>query len=150
MKRIGKAKINLETDLWGVDDHPYSYMMNRRLVETRADVKKFLAKYKKTTNVKRPTRRDPVKREEYFKTREEAKKHLHLFWGRIYKEVLAESFDSPIPLRKDHDFDHNSDWRFCLYKGIIYQFDKPGLSDEEMIRQITAYEGPAPETPAED
>ena len=147
MKKIGKAKINLETEFWTVENHRHSYSMNRRVVECKPDVKKFLAKYRKVTNVKRPTRREPVKREEYFKAREESQKHLRLFWGRIYQEIFKESFEFPIQLRKEHDFDHNSDWRYCLYKGIIYQFDKPGLSDYEMIRQIELLENSVVSTP---
>ena len=114
--------------------------MNRRLVDTRPDVKKFMNRYRKLVNEKRPTKRQPIKREQYFKDRAETQRQKGLFWNRVYKDLLEESFTYPIPLRLDHDFDHKSDWRYCIYQGMVYQFDKPDLPDAEMIRQINLFE----------
>lgn len=146
MKKIGKAKIDLERDLWTTEREEQYFHMNRRLIDLRPDVKKFMAKFKKTFNEKRPSKRQPIIREAYFKNRDELRRQRNLFFGRVYKEIIEESFIYPIPLRKDHDFDSNSEWRFAMYKGIIYQFDRQGFSDEEMISQIEALEsrGAAP------
>lgn len=150
MKKMGKAKINLEKGLWYVEMKPEHFHMNRRMVDTRADVKKFMSKFRKEINAKRPSRGRPIEREKYFKERNENRRQHDLFWGRVYKEILEESFIYPVPLRLDHDFDHKSDWRYGMYQGIIYLFDKPDLSDEAMIREINAYEGRnKPETPEE-
>ena len=136
MKKLGKAKIDLDSDLWVVEPGHQRFHMNRRIVETRSDVKKFMAKFRRATNGPRPTRRQPNKREEYFKARDESRRQARLFWSVVYKEVMNDSYEFPIQLRLDRDYDHNSDWRYCLYKGVVYHFDKPGLSDAEMIRQI--------------
>lgn len=141
MKKLGKAKINLEKGLWYVESKPEHFHMNRRIVDTRPDVKKFMSRFRKELDAKRPSKRQPVMREKYFKERTELRRQHDLFWTRIYKEVLEDSFTYPLPLRLDHDFDHKSDWRYGMYQGIIYFFDKPDLSDEAMIREINLFEG---------
>ncbi len=141
MKKLGKAKIDLERGLWYVESKPEHFHMNRRLVDTRPDVKKFMNKFRKEINQKRPSKRQPLLREQYFKERSENRRQKTLFWTRVYKDIYEESFVYPLPLRLDHDFDHKSDWRYGMYQGIIYFFDKPDLSDEAMIREINAFEG---------
>lgn len=141
MKKLGKAKIDLERELWTTEiGHGY-FHMNRRLVDTRPDVKKFNSKYKKSMNEKRPTKRRMEQREQYFKEREELRRYAKEFWTKVYRSILEDSHELPIPLRLDHDFDHKSDWRYCLYKGSIYQFDKPDLPSDAMIQQIHRLEG---------
>lgn len=140
MKKLGKAKIDLESGLWYVENKPEHFHMNRRLVDTRPDVKKFMSKFKKAINAKRPSKRQPIQREQFFKERNESRRQLNLFWARVYQEILDETYTYPLPLRLDHDFDHKSDWRYGIYQGVIYFFDKPDLSDEAMIREIQAFE----------
>ncbi len=141
MKKIGKAKINLEEELWATENGTAQFENNRRLVDLRPDVKKFVSKYKKLINGKRPSRGQPLEREAFFKACDEAKRQWGIFFSKIYREILEESQTSPIPLHKAHDYDHTGQWRYCLYHGMIYQFDQPNLSDETMVQQIEAYEG---------
>jgi hypothetical protein len=141
MKKLGKAKIDLDKELWTTEIGGSHFHMNRRRVDTRQDVKKFMGKYKRSMGEKRPTKRHADQREQFFKERTELIKQAHLFWTHVYQDIMKESFEAPIPLRLDHDFDHKSDWRYCLYKGNIYQFDKPDLDNEIMLQQINRYEG---------
>lgn len=140
MKKIGKARIDLEKELWTTENESAYFQNNRRLVDLRPDVKKFVAKYKRLINGKRPSRGQPLEREAFFKACDEAKRQRGIFFARIYREILEESEISPIPLSKHHDFDHTGQWRYGLYRGMIYQFDKPNLSEEEMVQQIEACE----------
>lgn len=140
MKKIGKAKIDLEKELWTTENESAYFQINRRRVELRQDVKKFVSKYKKIMNGKRPSRGQPLEREGFFKACDEAKRQRGIFFSKIYREILEESYTYPIPLRKDHDFEHTGQWRYCLYRGMIYQFNQPSLSDESMVQQIEAYE----------
>lgn len=148
MKKLGKAKADLDKECWVIDDKPFNFYMNRRIIESREDVKNYMVKYKKLIHTKRPMRNKPIEREEYFKTRAEGDKQLKIFMTFVFKDILKDSFEFPIAMRLDRDYDHNSDWRYCLYKGLIYQFDKPNLSIDEMVRQIEKLEAPKLDTPA--
>ena len=70
----------------------------------------------------------------------EAKKEVEKALAAAYEDVRQQSFSYPILLWKDRDFGRKMEWRCCIYKGIIYQFDKPIYSDEEMLAQIAALE----------
>ena len=135
-KKLGKAKIDLDDELWLAEGRREKFHFNRRLVDTRPDVKAVKAKYVKFVTASTPSMRKPRKREAHFQIRDEYKKELHECLTKAYDEILAESFDFPVKLRGYKDFDHKSDWRYCLYKGQIYQFDQAGYSDEEMVSQI--------------
>lgn len=140
VKKIGKAKLDLKKELWYVDDKEGAYINNRRLVDTRKDLKALKLQHSKGIGVDTPSRRKPTKRQEYFKNIEAYQKERDLLLAKIYEEIRAESFNFPIPLCKDRDYEHKSDWRYCMYKGIIYQFDRPGYMDDEMIPAIEALE----------
>jgi hypothetical protein len=135
-KKLGKAKIDLNDELWLVEGRTEKFHFNRRLVDTRSDVKGVKSKYAKFIQVNTPSMRKPNRREEHFKVRDDYKRDLSECLKHVYEEMLAESFTYPILLRRDKDFDHKIDWRYCLYQGYIYQFDHSGYSDEEMINQI--------------
>lgn len=136
VKKIGKGKADPETGFWGVEEKPERFIMNQRLVDARSEVKALKSAYSRHTGKKPPSPRRPEERQEYFRRREELKAGLKKILAQVYGEVLKESFSYPIPLRKDKDYDHKSDWRYCLYQGIIYQFDRPGYPGDEMIRKI--------------
>lgn len=137
-KKLGKAKIDLESELWFAEGRPDQYHFNRRLVDTRSDVKAVKSKYAKFVQSNTPSMRKPVQREEHFRMRDDYRRELHDCLVKVYGELLTESMTYPILLRRTRDFDHQSDWRYCIYQGYIYQFDKAGYSDEEMIDRIRA------------
>ena len=114
--------------------------MDRRLVDTRPDVKSFKAKYAKWIRKNTPHMRRREAREEHFRVRGEYRKGLQELLTKVYDEIREESFSDPILLRRAKDFDHRSDWRCCLYKGEIYQFDKASYSSGEMIELIAEVE----------
>ena len=137
VKKIGKAKVDPETGLWGVETKPgLFFIMKQRLVEKRSDIKTSRAAYSKFSGKKPPSRRNPQKREAHFQQQKDLKAEGQKFLMLAYAEILKESFTDPVPLRKDRDTDHKSDWRYCLYQGIIYQFDRPGYRDERMVQEI--------------
>ena len=139
-KKLGKAKIDLEDELWQPEGRTQKFHFNRRLVDTRSDVKAVKAKYTKFITRNTPSMKRPVKREEHFKIREDYQRELEECLKQVYQEMLAESFTYPILLRRDKDYDHKIDWRYCLYQGYIYQFDHSGYSDEEMVSRILQLE----------
>ncbi len=126
VKKIGKAKPDLESGLWVIEDKPHQFRMNPRLVDLRPDVKALKS---------RPAKR-LAKREEIFEQRRKLKAERTKVLSQVYDEILKDSFTYPIPLRKDKDYAHQGDWRYCLYQGIVYEFNRPGYEDAEMIRQI--------------
>ena len=142
VKKIGKAKADPETGLWRVEQKPDRFIMNQRLVDKRPDVKHLKTVYSRHAGKKAPSKRRPEKREEHHRHRKDLKQELNELLARVYAEVLEESFSEPVPLRKDRDIEHHaSDWRYGLYQGIIYQFDRPDYLADEMIRQINAVKG---------
>ena len=147
-KRLGKAQINLDEELWSVEGRLGKFHLNRRLVDTRPEVKAVKSKYAKFVTGNTPSERRPTRREEHFRMRKDYQRELHECLTKVYEEILQESFTYPILLRRDKDFDHKSDWRYCIYKGLIYQFDRAGYSDEEMMSRILKLEAasnPAPQ-----
>ena len=138
VKKVGKAKAQSETGLWGVEQKPAQFIMNPRLVDLRADVKAMKLVYSRHAGKKPPGKRHLDEREAHYKQREVLKKELRGLLAKVYAEILEESFTYPLSLRKDKDADHGRDWRYCLYQGIIYQFDRQGYSEDEIIRQISS------------
>jgi hypothetical protein len=136
VKKIGNGKADPETGMWSVEAKSERFIMNQRLVDGRSDVKAL--KYASSRPAAKNTSSTPRPKihEEYLQRRKHLKTELKKLLRQVYEEILKESFSCPIPLRKDKDYDHKSDWRYCLYQGIIYQFDRPGYGDDEMIRQI--------------
>lgn len=129
VKKIGKGKTDLETGLWGIENKPEKFRMNPRLVDRRPDVKAL--KSRQFASAQRL-----VKREEIFQQRKNLKAERTKLLSQVYEEILKDSFTYPLPLRKDKDYAHQGDWRYCLYQGIVYEFDRPGYGDDEIIRQI--------------
>ena len=135
VKKIGKAQADPEAGFWVVEMKPERFSMNQRLVDSRPDVKAMKSAHSKLARKKSPSREDL--REEHIQQKKSMKLQLQNLLKEVYEEILKESFSSPILLRKDKDYDHKGDWRYCLYQGIIYQFDRPDYPDHEMIRKIT-------------
>jgi hypothetical protein len=136
VKKIGKAKANPVTGLWEVEAKPVRFLMNQRLVEMRPEMKSLRSLYSRHASKKPPSKRRPQERDEHFQEQKRLQSEIKKLLHEIYEEILQGSFEDPVLLRADRDFDHKSDWRYCLYQGIIYQFDRPDYGDEEMIRQI--------------
>lgn len=137
VKKIGKGKADPETGLWSVEAKSERFIMNQRLVEGRSDVKALKYAYSRHAGRNPPSTRFPKEHEAYLQKRKNLKNELKKLLTQVYIEILEESFSCPIPLRKDKDYDHKSDWRYCLYQGIIYQFDRPDCRGDEMIQQIS-------------
>jgi len=137
VKKIGKGKADPETGLWGVEAESDRFRMNQRRVDTRPDIKALQSAYLRYASRRTPSTRRPQLHEEHVRQQKNFKTELKKLLAQVYQEILQESFTDPIPLRKDRDYDHKSDWRYCLYQGIIYQFDRAGYRDDEMIRQIS-------------
>ena len=137
VKKIGRAKADIETGLWGVEQKSEKFMMNQRLVDLRPDVKAMKMVYARHAGKKPPTKRRVNEREAHHQQRKDLKAGLRELLAKVYAEILKESFTYPVPLRKNKDEDHRSDWRYCLYQGVIYQFDRPDYPGDEMIRQIS-------------
>lgn len=132
---MGPAKMDIKNELWVIPKGE-KFLNNRRLVDMHPDVKAVKSRHKKSIQVDTPSRRKPLKRENYYKGLEAYQKDLGECLKNVYAEILQESFSSPIPLNRYRDFDHKYDWRYCLFEGIVYQFDRPGYSDEEKVEQI--------------
>lgn len=143
VKKIGKAKAEPENGQWGVEIKPEKFTMNPRIVEGRPDYKLVQRAYSKFASRYIPTTRRPTLRAEYMAERSKLKNELDQLVKQVYVEVLEDSFSCPVVLRKEKDSHHNGDWRYCLYQGIIYQFDRPGYLEDEMVQQITALQPPA-------
>ena len=136
VKKIGIGKADIETGLWVVEAKSERFIMNQRLVETRSDVKALRSAYSRHASKYPPSVRRSKEREEHFQQQKNLKMELQKLLAQVYEAILKESFSYPIPLRRDKDYDHNSDWRYCLYQGIVYQFARPGYTGDEMIEQI--------------
>ena len=142
VKKIGKAIAIPEEELWGVVAKSEQFLMNKRMVELRPEVKKMRTVFTKFAGKRTPATRKSAKRDEYYLHRESLRAELKRVLAKVYEDIREESFDLPIQLRKNRDTDHKSDFRYCLYRGIIYQFDRPGYRDEDMIAMIQKLETP--------
>ncbi len=140
VKKIGRASYDLESELWQVDGRSEKFHMNLRFVSSRPEVKSARMAYTKLSSKDRPSLRKPGKREAFLKEVSLAKQLLEQVLKDAYDAVKEESRLYPIRLWKDRDFGKKMDWRFCLYRGLIYQFDHQEYSDEEMIGQISKLE----------
>lgn len=139
IKKIGKAFIDLEDELWCIEGKPLQFFNDRRLVDTRPDVKE-VKKGVKIIQRDTPSRRQSIKREAYFKDLEDYQRQLKECLAKVYAEMLEDTFTQPLALRKHRDYDHNSEARYGLYQGYVYEFDKPNYSPEEMLQKIQAME----------
>ncbi len=140
IKKLGKAKINLEEELWTIEGrHADQFVMNRRLVDTRQDVKQ-LKKAGKRIHRRPPSKNRLQRREAFFKAKTEYDKFFLDGLAKVYEDLLEESFHSPILLMRHRDYDHPRDWRYCLYRGVIYQLDRSDYSDAEIMRRIEEQE----------
>ena len=55
VKKIGKAKADLETGLWGVEQKSEQFVMNQRRVDLRPDVKAMRLAYARHSAQKPPS-----------------------------------------------------------------------------------------------
>ena len=140
LKSLGKASMDVETELWSGLFSKETFLMNPRLVDTRADIKDLRKKYKKIAQTRTPPFRKQEDRKKYYSDRQKSLHELHEGIKKVYDEILQDSFQFPIPLRLSQGYSHRSDWRYCIFKSIVYQFDRPGYTDDEMIHQIRAWE----------
>ncbi len=139
VKKIGEAKIDLDAELWyveGVDDR---FQNDRRLIDTRPEIKTLKSTYMKVRRMDTPSRRKPIKRDAYFQARDEYRHELRETLNLVYQDLLEESQSFPIPLQKCKDYNHPREWRHALYQGMIYEFDRHGASSDEKVEAIQAY-----------
>lgn len=142
VKKIGKAVWDPETEMWKVPPGSERYVNNRRLVDTRPEVKAVRHIYSRASSKNTPSIRKPVKRQEYLKEVKGLRKEYLDAVKSAFEEIKKESFEFPVLLRLDRDYDHKSDWRYCLFEGIVYQFDRAGYSSDAMVEQIRELQGP--------
>jgi hypothetical protein len=141
VKKIGKAVLDVKNEVWRLEGGKEgSFLINRRLVDTRPELKQAKSSRDKMLECETPSRRQPNKRKAYFEALEAYQKNQVDALTIIYKDIEVESRSCPVLLRREKDYDHHIDWRYCLYQGVVYQFDRPGYSDEEMLQQIEALE----------
>ena len=140
VKKLGRADYDLENDLWQIKGRPEKFHMNLRLVSSKPEVKAARTAYTKLSSKDRPSLRKPGKRDAFLKEVSLAKALLEQVLRDAVDAVKEDSRQYPIRLRKDKDFGKNMDWRFCLYRGMIYQFDHQEYSDEEIVRKISELE----------
>lgn len=140
VKKLGRADYKIETELWHIPGRPEKFHMNLRLISARPEVKAARAAYTKLSSKDRPSLRKPNKRTAFLQEVSVSKALLQEVLREAYEAVLEESKLYPIRLWKDKDYGKRMDWRFCLYRGLIYQFDHQNYADEEMAAQIAALE----------
>ena len=144
VKFIGKASIDLKDGVWTVQGFSHRFLMNQRIIETRTDYKEYRKNYEKVVQRNTPPVRKIARRKEYVDARTKTKKDLEIFMVQVYQEILKDSHTYPVPLRLEQGYARLSDWRYCLYRANIYHFNRPGLSDNEMISQIDSLGGGQP------
>ncbi len=144
VKKLGAAKWDSKTEMFRADGRGPHYMVNRRLIDTRPDVKALRAVYSKEASKNKPNIRKRDKREEYIETVDALRKAYEDGIRSAFEEIKKDSFIFPVMLRLDRDYDHTRDWRHCLFEGNIYQLDRTGYSDDEIIAQIRALGGGLP------
>ena len=139
IKKLGKAKINLETERWVVQNRAEEFLFNRRLLD-RHPIIKEAKKQLKTLKCYPPPVRKVRKRQEYFEQKDAYTQAMDEAIKAVFDEMTQTAQTSPLPLRKYRDFDHKSDWRYCLYKDHVYLFDRPDYLEDQMIEQIQHWE----------
>ena len=140
IKKIGKAKANSEDELWTVVGKG-EFFMNPRLVDGTPEMKELRKSARAIFQKRPPSIKQKEKRDTYFQSRDAYKRGMQDLLKKIYTEILEESFTTSVLLCRHRDDDHHRDWRYCLYKGIVYQLDRPGYSDEAIKAQIAELEG---------
>ncbi len=147
VKRIGRAEIDLENELWCVEGRAEKFHMNLRYISAKPEVKAARAAYTKLASKDRPPMRKPNKRADFLKEVSLSRILLDEVLRDAFEAVRKDSYENPLKLWKDKDFGRKMDWRFCLYKGVIYQFDHQNYPDERMIGFITTLEASRPAMP---
>lgn len=138
IKRVGEAKIDLETELWYVEGYPERYQNDRRLIDLRPELKTLKKTYAKAIRMDTPSRRKPIKRDAYFQARDEYRHEFREALNQAYQDLLEESNALPISLQKTKDFNHPRQWRHTLYQGMIYELDRHGASTDQILEAIQA------------
>ena len=136
IQKVGKAKPDALNGFWIVETRSMRFQTNPRVVEGRPEVKKVRSRYQKAATKHVPRTRRIGRREAHFQERDEARAELQKTLKQVYSNILEESFTYPVALKKDKDYAHHGDWRYGLYQGIVYQFDRPDYPGDEMMRQI--------------
>lgn len=137
VKCLGRGRIDLDKELWFPEGKTnLRFHMNRRRIDLKPEMKALRKHAEKVNHGLQLIRRRPHKRQAYLKARDEFKLKFRRQLETIYREIWEESFSTPVLLRRARDYDHGSDWRYCLYQGNIYEFDKPDYSSEEMVSEI--------------
>ena len=141
VKKIGKAKMDLKTEIWYVEGRSERYEMSRRMIDAHPDIKSFRSENSRMIQTDTPSLRKPLKREAYFQAREEYRAEWSELLKRVHQEIREGSFEVPVPLKKNKDYDHPREWRHCLYQGNVYESDRQGCTASEMKEAIQAVEG---------
>ncbi|MSR76900.1 MAG: hypothetical protein EXS63_01545 [Candidatus Omnitrophica bacterium] len=147
-KKIGKVQIDLKMEEWFIDGVRDRFQINRRLIDTRKDIKKFRSAYVKVIQLNTPSIKKTLKRQDYFDARNEYRKEWTDLLTRVYEEIRKESYTYPVLLQKVKDYDHPREWRHCLYKGSVYAWDRHGYTSEAMKGRIDMMEAPPPDDPS--
>ncbi len=145
VKRLGKAIPEWQNELWGVEGRVEKFHMNLRVISGRREVKAAQAIYSKISSKGRPTLKKPNKRKDYIAEVAAIKKQLDETLEQAYEKTMEDSFLYPILLWKDRDWGHKFDWRFVLYRGMIFQLDRSGYEDRQIREAIHALMGDVPE-----
>lgn len=132
IKKLGEAKIDLTEELWFIEGKKERYFNDRRLIDRRQDLKSLKTTYAKAIQMNTPSRTKPLKREAYFQARDEYQHELKEAMNLAFQEILESSASLPILLQKYKDYDHPRQWRYCLFRGMLFQLDKPNYSMEEI------------------
>jgi hypothetical protein len=135
-RRFGKALFDSEKEMWKVAARGERFLINRRLVDTSPEVKATRHVYSKAAGRNTPSVRKADKRKEFLEEVDGLRREYQTAIRNAFEEIRKDSFRFPIPLRLDKDYDHTRQWMYCMYEGEIYQLDKTGYSDEEIIQQI--------------
>ena len=141
-KKIGKAVWDPATEMWKVGMGSERFMINRRLVDTNPEVKSIRHVYSRASSKNTPSKRKLLKREEYLQGVKSLRKEYEAAIKKAFEDIRLQSFEGPVPLRLDKDYDHKGDWRYCLYEGFVYLFNRAGYSEDEMAQQIKNLEIP--------
>ena len=136
IKKIGAAVADVKKEMWSIPTHNLYFEMDRRIIDTHQETKAVNKQYAKTIGANTPSRFKPDRRKEYFQSRDEYYKAWEEALSRIFQEIQKDAESFPIPLKRHKDYDFHGEWRYCLYKGIVYQLDRPGYSDEEILKAI--------------
>ena len=136
VRRFGKALLDPEKEMWKVAARGERFLINRRLVDTSPEVKATRHRYSKSSSRHTPSVRRADKRKEFLDEIDGLRREYQEAIKKAFEDIRKESFNYPIPLRLDKDYDHTRDWRYCMYEGMIFELDKTCYSDEEIIQQI--------------